>query len=176
MLSTRTFLSQNVHAAAAASLQLESQLVSNRAGWYFLKPRARKRVLLAEHNSGERAEIRSLLEAHGLAVFPCEDARSAVEMFRHSGSSDLLVADFDLPGMSGPELALELTRLSPDIPVLLLSQSPLPSDVRLMLNQCGWHSLAKPFAAAELLRTVRVTLNTTGMVWRSSKRSDKSFH
>jgi CheY-like chemotaxis protein len=65
---------------------------------------------------------------------------------------DVLVSDVTLPAMSGPELALRLRKLTPGLPVLLMSgyaahQLPpeLAGSVLLM---------DKPFPARELLARV----------------------
>jgi DNA-binding response OmpR family regulator len=171
MIITPKFHSQDVQATTAAAVPVELPLVPGRTGWNFLKPRARKRVLLAGRDRTGRAERRRLLEAYGMAVLCCEDGASAIEMFRHCGGADLLIADFNLPGMSGPELALELTRLAPAISVLLLAQTPLTPDIRLMLDQCGWRYLVAPFEGRNLIKVVQGTLGQTGQRASSSKRA-----
>ena len=66
----------------------------------------------------------------------------------------LLLSDFQMPGMSGVELATAMTAERPKIKVLLMSGF---TAGMLVLNE-GWHFLAKPFVASQLRALV------TGMV------------
>lgn len=59
---------------------------------------------------------------------------------------DLLLSDFQMPGISGIELATQLTSQRPKLKVLLMSGFP---EGLLVLNE-GWHSLPKPFIASQL--------------------------
>jgi two-component system cell cycle sensor histidine kinase/response regulator CckA len=61
----------------------------------------------------------------------------------------LLLSDFALSGMSGMDLATQVTLDRPKIQVLLMSGFP---GGMLVLNE-GWHFLAKPFIPSQL-RTI----------------------
>lgn len=56
-----------------------------------------------------------------------------------------------MPEMSGVELATKVTLERPRLKVLLMSGFP---EGMLILNE-GWHFLAKPFVASQLLALVR---------------------
>lgn len=58
----------------------------------------------------------------------------------------LLLSDFQMAGMSGVELATQITSERPKIKVLLMSGYPAGM---LILNE-GWHFLAKPFIPSQL--------------------------
>lgn len=58
----------------------------------------------------------------------------------------LLLSDFQMAGMTGVELATQITALRPNIKVLLMSGYPAGM---LILNE-GWHFLAKPFIPSQL--------------------------
>ena len=58
----------------------------------------------------------------------------------------LLLSDFQMAGMSGIELATQVTAQRPKIKVLLMSGYPAGM---LVLND-GWHFLAKPFIPSQL--------------------------
>ncbi|MGC1295013.1 MAG: response regulator, partial [Alloacidobacterium sp.] len=62
------------------------------------------------------------------------------------GDIDLLLSDFQMPGMTGVELATMMTVHRPKLKVLLMSAFP---NGMLVLNE-GWHFLAKPFVASQL--------------------------
>jgi CheY-like chemotaxis protein len=58
----------------------------------------------------------------------------------------VLLADFQMKGMTGIELATKLTASRPAIKVLLMSDFPTGT---LVLND-GWHFLPKPFVFSQL--------------------------
>jgi len=62
------------------------------------------------------------------------------------GRIHLLLSDFQMPGMSGVELATAITLERPNIKVLLMSGF---TEGTLILNE-GWHFLAKPFLYSQL--------------------------
>ena len=68
----------------------------------------------------------------------------------------LLLSDFALSGMSGMDLATQVTQDRPDIKVLLMSGFP---GGMLVLNE-GWHFLAKPFIPSQLRALIRGLVST----------------
>ena len=71
------------------------------------------------------------------------------------GDIHLLLSDFQMPEMTGVELATQMTVHRPELKVLLMSGFP---GGMLVLNE-GWHFLAKPFVASQLRALV------TGLVF-----------
>jgi DNA-binding NtrC family response regulator len=64
----------------------------------------------------------------------------------YKGELHLLLSDFQMPGMSGVDLATKITVDRPQLQVLLMSGFP---EGMLVLNE-GWHFLAKPFIPSQL--------------------------
>ena len=62
----------------------------------------------------------------------------------------LLLSDFQMPGMTGMELAAQIAAQRPKIKVLLMSGYPAGT---LILNE-GWHFLGKPFVQSQLIALV----------------------
>ncbi len=72
------------------------------------------------------------------------DAIRQAKAFEHE--IRVLLADFQMNGMTGIELAIQLTAARPHLKVLLMSEFPTGT---LVLNE-GWHFLAKPFVSSQL--------------------------
>jgi DNA-binding response OmpR family regulator len=64
----------------------------------------------------------------------------------YKGEIDLLLSDFQLPAMSGIELAARMRSDRPQLKVLMMSGF---TGGMLVLNE-GWHFLAKPFVPSQL--------------------------
>lgn len=115
-------------------------------------PGAAKAVLLVDDNEGVRVLSARVLEEAGYMVLEAATGRRALELLHaHAGPVDLLITDVRMPQMSGGELAAEIKRVQPAIPVLFISgytdepfarRSPVPSSIRV---------LPKPFTPETLL-------------------------
>ncbi|HEY8584206.1 MAG TPA: ATP-binding protein [Capillimicrobium sp.] len=106
-------------------------------------------VLVVEDEEALRTLVVRVLTGHGYAVVAAADAREALAVAERP---DLLLTDVVMPGMPGNELAEELRRRWPGLPVLLMSGYTDEADLR------GSGVLAKPFDAQALLRRVGASL------------------
>ena len=71
-----------------------------------------------------------------------------------AGAWDLVITDRSMPGMDGEELATQIKRFAPQLPVLLITGYP-----DLVVHRERFVAvLQKPFASAELLAQVARTL------------------
>jgi CheY-like chemotaxis protein len=61
-----------------------------------------------------------VLELAGYSVLTATNAPEGMELFRHE-RVDLVLTDHLLPGESGSDLAIEMKRLRPEIPIAMLS-------------------------------------------------------
>jgi len=66
--------------------------------------------------------MKATLDVRGYRTTGFEDAHDALEFLRaHIDEVDLVVSDYNMPGKSGLEVAREIRRLRPDLPVILAS-------------------------------------------------------
>ena len=94
------------------------------------------------------------LREAGYLVGDANDGVARLAMFRQS-SWDLVITDRAMPGMGGEELAEEIRRIWPAVPLMLITGS-LTSDTRVDLFD---EILQKPFKRADLLATIRRVLD-----------------
>ncbi len=78
------------------------------------------RVLVADDEPMVREVIAMYLSEDDHEVVPAEDGREALEKFEEGGF-DLVLTDRSMPEMNGDQLAMEVKRRNPQIPVLLLT-------------------------------------------------------
>jgi CheY-like chemotaxis protein len=103
-------------------------------------------ILVVEDEPTVRYTTARALGEHGYTVLTAGTGGEALEMLsRDTTALDLLITDVVMPGMSGPELARELTRLRDDVVVLYISGYTDDEIVRRGLLQSGTAFLAKPF-------------------------------
>jgi CheY-like chemotaxis protein len=86
-----------------------------------------RRLLCVDDDSTFRQFYKSLLGSYGYEVTVAANGRQALKLFL-SRQVDAVLTDFEMPGMTGTELAARLKRLRPGLPVLLLSGSKAAQD------------------------------------------------
>jgi two-component system copper resistance phosphate regulon response regulator CusR len=118
-------------------------------------------ILVVEDEPRILVFVRRGLEAQGFTVDAAADGATGLRRARER-RYDLVVLDLLLPGLDGLALLRELTRSSPEVPVLILSAR---SDEKTKLRgfELGARDyVAKPFSLAELIARVRVHLRAVG--------------
>src|SRR5687768_13436535 len=90
---------------------------------YYLRPETPStslNVLFVDDQKCIRQLMRELLRDTGLRAETAEDARDALAKFK-AGEWDLVFTDYAMPGMNGEELAEELKKLKPALPVIMVT-------------------------------------------------------
>ncbi len=118
-----------------------------------------KTILLVEDDPGLRLIVKKVLEKYGYTVLPAEDSVIANSLARmHGGIVDLLLADINLPGLTGSEYAAFRKDINPNLKVLYMSGSLEDALVRQHLRHKTAAFLAKPFSNEELVLAVKRAL------------------
>lgn len=119
----------------------------------------RSRILLVDDETSVRDSLYTVLEGDGYQVLAASNGPDGLAIFRQSMPPiDLLVTDYNMPEMSGLELARECLRLRRELSVLYVSGSRPDKELQADLQAGKRGFLAKPFRAAELLRKARELL------------------
>ena len=106
-----------------------------------------KTVLVVDGDDTVLTLITTTLAESNYKVLTAVNGSAALEKSRDcKGTIHLLLSDFQMTGMSGIDLATQMSRDRPDLKVLLMSSFP---DGMLVLNE-GWHYLPKPFIPSQL--------------------------
>ena len=80
------------------------------------------RILFVEDDHDQLATTPRLLEAMGSTVTPVDNPEEAPHNVEDTPDDfDMVITDYDMPGMSGTQLAARLSTLAPDLPVVLIS-------------------------------------------------------
>jgi two-component system cell cycle sensor histidine kinase/response regulator CckA len=113
-------------------------------------------VLVVEDQTAVRRFVQRALERKGFEVLEAADGSEALELVeRHRGVIDAVVTDVDMPLMSGIELARELARRHPEIPVLFLSGSARDFLDDPDAQETLGHFLQKPFTEEAIVDELR---------------------
>jgi DNA-binding response OmpR family regulator len=107
--------------------------------------------------------VRLVLEQAGYEVSVARDATDALKVLQARDTTfDLAIVDFNLPGIDGRQLAVEINVISPATGILYVSGQPadLLSEHGVMPD--GSWFLQKPFTHAELRDRVAERLAASG--------------
>ena len=116
---------------------------------FAVEPPPNSRVLVVDDDPDVREVIRCMLRAKGFRVTVVGTAEEAYDTVLRS-DVDLVVLDWNLPGMSGLELVRQIRSEQVPVPVLFLTAHSSPLDVAEAFSSGADDYLTKPFRAPEL--------------------------
>ncbi len=123
-------------------------------------------ILVVEDQPATAQITRILLESWGYKVLEAHRGEEAIWLFeRHEDRIHLLLTDVIMPGITGPQLAGELLRRNPALPVVYMSGYP---NEEVSGREAAF--LPKPFNPARLSRVIRQELD------RASRRTNHPPH
>ena len=118
-------------------------------------------VLVVEDDPDVRTLAVALLSSLGYQIMEAATAAAALEQLGATTGVNMLLTDVVLPGgMNGRELAAEVERRAPGIPVLYMSGYTEDAIMHHGRLDVGAELLQKPFRRADLARTVRRVLDS----------------
>ncbi|KQQ34787.1 histidine kinase [Methylobacterium sp. Leaf125] len=117
-------------------------------------------VLVVEDNIDVGAFAQQALSELGYStVWATDGAKALAEIERIPFRFEVVFSDVMMPGMNGVELAGEIRRRRPDLPVVLTSGY---SDVLAAEGTHGFDLLPKPYSVADLSRVLRRAVRDAG--------------
>jgi len=119
-------------------------------------------ILVVDDDPQIRRVMRTTLDAKGYEVDEAASAEQAISIV-HSQKFDLIILDFNLPGMSGPEACREFHTIA-TTPVIMLTVRDAGEDKIQALDAGACDYVTKPFAMGELLARIRAVLRRTPLL------------
>ncbi len=120
----------------------------------------KERILIVEDEPQLRTLTRTWLEGLGYSVVEAASASEAIKIVE-AGQREihLLLTDLIMPGLNGRQLAEQVCLKCPSMSVVFMTGYTDDVVVQHKLLQPGSHLLRKPFARADLARTVRAAID-----------------
>jgi CheY-like chemotaxis protein len=118
-----------------------------------VQPGRRLRVLLVDDDPLVLTSTAGMLEDLGHVAIEAEGGAQALERLREGAPAEIVVTDYGMPGLSGTELAEEIDRRWPGLPVILVTgygeiPASLPPGVTSLRKPFGQDVLAAAIQAA----------------------------
>jgi PAS domain S-box-containing protein len=121
-------------------------------------PGGRETLLVVEDDAAVREVSRRVLESAGYKVFTAANGREALSHFQAT-PIELMLTDVVMPGMSGRELADEVSRLDQSTSIIYCSGYTEDALLHHQVTSMSRHFIAKPFSRRDLLLLVRQVLD-----------------
>ena len=119
------------------------------------------KVLYVEDEPYLAQIVQESLQSRGFHVLLAEDGLSALNSFS-SFEPHICVLDVMLPQMDGFELARNIKKIQPDIPLIFLTAKTQTTDLLEGFQSGGNDYLRKPFSMEELIVRINNLLELTG--------------
>ena len=118
-------------------------------------------ILIVEDEPVLRSMARDILEECGYRILEASSGREALDVWnQHAKEIDLLLTDMVMPdGISGADLVEKLLASRPRLKIVFTSGYTADAVNQEMLTRTGASFLSKPYAQAELTKTVRDCLD-----------------
>ncbi len=119
-----------------------------------------ERILFVDDEDIQVRAMNKLLEHLGYRVVGLSDPKAALELFgRQPGSFDLAIMDQTMPGMAGIDLAREMLKIRPGLPIILCTGYSESADEQQALASGVRAFMLKPFSVREIAQTIRRVLH-----------------
>lgn len=119
--------------------------------------RAQLRVLLVDDDDTILETLEYNLKRHGFDTVLCRSGAQALSTF-DSANPSLVILDWMLPDLVGPEICKLIRTRSTEVPILMLTGRAAPADVAEGLSSGADDYLSKPFSVVELMARIQALL------------------
>jgi DNA-binding response OmpR family regulator len=122
---------------------------------------AATKVMLVDDDETIIETLEYNLKRHGFDVVTFNNGTKALAQL-DATAPNLVILDWMLPDLVGPEICKLIRSRSVDLPILMLTGRSTPNDVATGLGSGADDYLAKPFSPIELLARVQALLRRAG--------------
>jgi PAS domain S-box-containing protein len=120
----------------------------------------REHILFVDDELFLTRMMSQMLSKMGYHVTPHNSPIEALEQFRHAPEQfDLVISDVTMPDMAGPDMAREMMKIRPDLPVVLCTGYSANITEKIASNIGVRDLLHKPLVRHELSTTIRRVLD-----------------
>lgn len=130
----------------------------------------KNRILFVEDEADLTLIVADTLKEQSYEVVTASNGIQGLERFKSDGA-DIIVADVMMPGMDGFNMAREIRKLSPDVPLLFLTAKSTIDDIEEGFEIGANDYLKKPFELRELIIRIKALLRRYG----KSRNDDITF-
>lgn len=121
-----------------------------------------KSILLIDDDPVVRSLVSGILRKNGYNVFVAKDGREGIDLAREK-QPDLVVTDYQMPGISGMEVLNSIKQMNPSLPIIMLTAHGDASLTIKSIQEGAFDFIEKPINSKELLATIKNGLSGSVM-------------
>jgi len=144
--------------------QAEKEIEDEKGNNQIVKSHNDGRILVVDDEQPIVFFLAQVLEHLGYTVESCLSSETAYQTFlANEGDFNLVITDMGMPGMTGLELADELKKIRPDVPIMICTgfSEQVTADNYQQMGLAGF--VSKPFSAENLSKEVHRILSQTNL-------------
>jgi two-component system response regulator (stage 0 sporulation protein F) len=122
----------------------------------------KKTVLLVEDDEGNRCITAEILKDLGYQVISEAGGSSALSVIKRGVDIDLVITDYRMPDMNGLDLVMELRRILPNVPVIMMTAYGSIENYFKSMSLGVFEYVNKPIGKDEFERIVKKALHKPG--------------
>lgn len=114
------------------------------------------KILMVEDNKSVSEMMQMFFKKEGWDAYFAYDGEQAVQMFNESPDEwDMITLDLNLPKMDGMQVSTEIRKISPTVPIIMLTARDSESDQVLGLEMGADDYVTKPFSPITLIARIK---------------------
>lgn len=103
-------------------------------------------ILIVDDTKSVHAFVNVLLgKSSGIKVTSVFNGAEAIDILRSEKKFDLILLDWEMPVLNGPDTLRKIKSMSVQSPVIMMTTKNSPEDIQKMLDQGVAEYLMKPF-------------------------------
>ncbi|MBV1909271.1 MAG: sigma-54 dependent transcriptional regulator [Kangiellaceae bacterium] len=132
-------------------------------------------ILLVEDEKDQREIIESILREEKFSVTAVDSAERAIELLKKQ-TADLIISDWQLPGINGEELLKYTVEQQPECGFILITAHSEAEHAIKVIRAGADDYLPKPFDKQSLLFTIKKLIYTKGLESENQQLKQQSNH
>ncbi|MCK4786068.1 MAG: response regulator [Desulfobacteraceae bacterium] len=120
------------------------------------------KVLMVDDEEQFRATTKKILDKRGFNTIVAESGEEAIDKIKEN--PDVVILDIKMPGIDGHEALKEIKKLSPDLPVIMLTGHGSEKAAKEGIEFGAFDYLTKPCELQALLSKIREAYNSKNRV------------
>lgn len=117
-------------------------------------------IIIIEDNKDIQTYVHDLLTENNFSVQTANNGISGLALIERAEPS-LVLLDLTLPDMTGEGVCIEIRKLYPNLPIIILTAKDAVSDKVHVLSMGADDYITKPFVSEELLARIKARLRIT---------------
>ncbi len=120
------------------------------------------KILVVDDTRSVHAFVKALLaKAEGIESTVALDGLQAIEALRSGQSFDLILLDWEMPNLTGPETLRKMKEMGASIPTVMMTTKNSQEDIMTMLEAGAVEYIMKPFTIDILFEKISFATGRT---------------